>query len=242
MKLNQVIAIEKGIKSRVCAKISDLYKIIQKPDFFNGFYKAYLRKDEEGEDFPSENKKVIYKTDELLKEFLEAQKEVLNVTFTKDTSNCYAFANIEVDGEVLLEKVPASFLIYLEKEFTNMRTFIGAMPVLEESEDWLKDDNSGLYKTMATKTHKTKKVQRPIVLYEATKEHVAQTQLISEDVVVGYWDTIKQSGAMPVPMKKKLLANIDTLLKSIKIAREQANNTDIQNLEIGNKLFDYLLK
>ncbi len=39
-KLNQIIAIEKGIKSRVYAGLTDLNKIVQKGELFNGFQKS----------------------------------------------------------------------------------------------------------------------------------------------------------------------------------------------------------
>ena len=42
-KLNQIIAIEKGIKSRVYGDLTELNKAIQKPDLFNGFQKTYQK-------------------------------------------------------------------------------------------------------------------------------------------------------------------------------------------------------
>ena len=46
-KLNQIIAIEKGIKSKSHSEISELYKLVQKPALFNGFSKSYQANDEE---------------------------------------------------------------------------------------------------------------------------------------------------------------------------------------------------
>jgi hypothetical protein len=40
------------------------------------------------------------------------------------------------------------------------------------------------------------------VLYDATEHHPAQTQLISEDVIVGWWETVKHSGAIPRPRQE----------------------------------------
>jgi hypothetical protein len=59
-KLNQIIAIEKGIKSRVSSELTKLYKTVQKPDLFNGFSKIYQKKDEESEDLPPEQKRVQF--------------------------------------------------------------------------------------------------------------------------------------------------------------------------------------
>ena len=98
-----------------------------------------------------------------------------------------------------------------------------------------------MYKTQATLTSKTKKVQKPIVLYDATKEHPAQTQLITEDVVIGHWSTVKHSGALPMPKKKKILENIEKLNKAVKFAREEANSIDTKQLYIANKIFKFVL-
>ena len=66
-KLNQIIAIEKGIKSRIYGDVTDLHKASQKPDLFNGFAKHYQRKDEDGEDLPPEQKHVQFAASEVLR-------------------------------------------------------------------------------------------------------------------------------------------------------------------------------
>jgi hypothetical protein len=83
-------------------------------------------------------------------------------------------------------------------------------------------------------------VQRPITLYEATKEHPAQTQLITEDVIAGAWITIKYSGAIPAPRKKQLLGRIEKLSNAVKFAREQANAAEATDKKLGKEVFDFL--
>jgi hypothetical protein len=240
-KLNQVIAIEKGVKSRVYGEVTEMHKASQKPDLFNGFAKTYRKKDEDGEDYPPERKKVQLVVDHLLSKVAELLTELMDVTATKDWGNCYAFADVEIDGKVLIKNAPVPFLLFLEKQVTDLHTFVDKLPTLDETDDWMKDENSGLYKTAAIPTHRTKKVQKPIVLYEATKEHPAQTQMITEDVTVGYWDTVKHSGALPIPRKQILLERIEKLSKAVKFAREKANAAEAEDQKIGKPIFDYLL-
>ena len=59
-KLNQIIAIEKGVKARVYGELTELHKAVQKPELFNGFSKTYQKKDDDGEDLPAEKKRVQY--------------------------------------------------------------------------------------------------------------------------------------------------------------------------------------
>ncbi|MBU1432165.1 hypothetical protein KKF91_16640, partial [Myxococcota bacterium] len=82
--------------------------------------------------------------------------------------------------------------------------------------------------------------QRPVVLYPATAEHPAQTQLISEDVVVGFWHTIKFTGALPLPKKQLILERIERLSKAVKFAREQANGVEVTQKKVGEALLSYL--
>ena len=89
-------------------------------------------------------------------------------------------------------------------------------------------------------TQTTKKIETPLAPYEATKDHPAQTKTVTEDVVIGWWDTIKHSGALPAPRKEALLERIDKLLKATKRAREQANNNAATEKEVGGAVIGYL--
>ena len=241
-KLNQVIAIEKGVKSRVYGEITELHKIAQKPALFNGFAKTYAKKDDEGEDLPPERQRVQFAVREMLRRVSQTSSELMSVTARKDWTNCEAKGSVEVDGNIIMKDAPVSFLLFLEKQLTDMRTFVDKLPILDEAERWTLDANSGLYTTEAISTHRTKKVQRPIVLYNATPEHPAQTQLITEDIIAGFWQTVKQSGAMPKPAQQALMERIEKLLNAVKVARESANMHDEVAVEdVGAAVFGYLI-
>lgn len=240
-KLNQIIAVEKGIKSRVIGEIDGLDKAIQKPDLFNGFSKEYRKRDDDGEDLPPEKKRVQFVVGDVLRSVARLTGELFEVTARKDWTNQNAKADVVVDDDTLIEDVPVSYLLFLEKQLTDVRTFVGRLPVLDEADAWRKDDNSGLFRTEPTQTHRTKKVQKAIVLYNATPEHPAQTQLITEDIIAGYWHQTKQSGAMPKPERAAILMRVEKLLRAVKEAREEANGIDeVQTSDIGAAVFGYI--
>jgi hypothetical protein len=242
-KLNQIIAIEKSIKAKSYSEISELHKAIQKPELFNGFSKNYQKKDEAGEDLPSESKRVQYTTDDVLRTLNRKTVELLNVTARKDYTNCSAKASVVVEGKTLITDAPVSYLLFLEKQLNDLHTFISCLPVLDPNEEWGKDANSGLFKSKEIVTHRTKKVVRPIVKYDATPEHPAQTDLITEDVIAGYWHQIKQSGAMGRPDKEKILARVEKLSYAIKQAREEANScSEVPVENIGENILTYVLE
>ena len=239
-KLNQILAIEKGIKTRVYAEFTELHQATQKAPLMNGFHKSYQPRDEDGETYPAEAVKVQHNANEVLDRVGAALAELFDVTATKDWANCTARADVVVDGRALIKDVPATYLLFLEKQLSDLHTFITKMTELDPGSDWSIDPGTGLYKTDTTLTQRTKKVQRPITLYEATKEHPAQTQLITEDVVAGTWVTVKYSGAMPAPRKKQLLGRIEKLSNAVKMAREQANASEAQDKKLGREVFDFL--
>jgi len=239
-KLNQVLAIEKGIKTRVYSEFTELHQATQKSPLMNGFHKSYQPRDEDGETYPAESVKVQHTAAEVLERVGSSLAELFDVTATKDWANCTARADVVVDGRALLKDVPATYLLFLEKQLGDLHTFITKMTELDPGSDWSVDPGTGLYKTDTTLTQRTKKVQRAITLYEATKEHPAQTQLITEDVVAGTWVTVKYSGAMPAPRKKQLLNRIEKLSNAVKFAREQANASEAQDKKLGKEVFDFL--
>ena len=239
-KLNQILAIEKGIKTRVYAEFTELHQATQKAPLMNGFHKSYQPRDEEGETYPPESQKVQHSAVEVLERVAASLAELFDITATKDWTNCSARADVMIDGRVLIKDVPATYLLFLEKQLQDLHTFVGKMAELDPGSDWSVDPGTGLYKTEPTQTQRTKKVQRPITLYEATKEHPAQTQLITEDVIAGAWVTIKYSGAIPAPRKKQLLGRIEKLSNAVKFAREQANAAEAPDKKVGKEVLDYL--
>lgn len=242
-KLNQIIAIEKGIKSGVYSQLTELHKASQKAELFNGFQKTYQKKDDDGESLPSEGKRVQFTVGNVLQTSERILSELMEVTARKDWTNSVATADVVVDDKPILSGVLVTYLLFMEKQMTDYRTFVANLPVLDVAEDWDLDVNSGLFKTEATSTHRTKKVQRPLVLYPATPEHPAQTQLVTEDIIAGFWETVKQSGAMPAPEKAALLARVEKLLKAVKEARESANMAvEVEAPNVGTAVFNYLLK
>lgn len=241
-KLNQVIAVEKGVKSRVYSHVSELNKALQKSELFNGFSKQYQTLADEGETLPPENKRVQFTATDFMRDLRRSLTEMMDITAQKDWTNCVAKADVRIDDAIIIADAPVSFLLFLEKQLLDVRAFVGNLPTLDDSENWKKDDNSGLFKTENVQTHRTKKVQKAIVLYDATEHHPAQTALITEDILAGYWNQVKQSGAIPKPDRQAMLERTETFLRAVKEAREAANIFDVvKTPEVGDAVFGYIL-
>jgi hypothetical protein len=119
---------------------------------------------------------------------------------------------------------------------------VGKLPVLSNDENWKLDEVAGLYKTDDIVTNRTVKVQKPLVLYPATDKHPAQTQLVTEDVTAGSWNTVKQSGAIPADRRTALLDRIERVLNAVKEAREEANGAEAPKVAAGNPLLGFIFQ
>jgi hypothetical protein len=240
-RLNQIIAIEKGIKSRSVQELAAAQQALQKPALLAGIARTYRPKDEEGEQLPPESNKVQVKAEEVLRQTVEILTKLFDVTATKDWTNCRARADVVVDGQTLLAQVPVSYLLFLEKQLADLQTFIKKLPVLDPAETWAFDPSADCWATEPVQTVRTKKIPRNHVKAEATEHHPAQVEVYYEDVTVGYWRTLKFSGALPASRINELLGRMERLQQAVKFAREEANSTEAEEQRVAQRVFQYLL-
>jgi len=240
MKLNQVLAIEKGIKTSSQRSLTDLHKKAQTQGLYDGRERTYQPTTEDGEKFPSESQKVQLRAKSVLKDVQASLGDLFNITFTKDSANTSAVADVVVEGKTLLTKVPVTYLLFLEKQLADIHTFVSKMPILDPSESWQWDEGQSAFRSAAVETAKTKKTIKPVILHPATKEHPAQVKEVSEDVVVGYWRQTRFSGALTQEKKDEVLDRIHKLQQAVKFAREEANSVPVTKQEVADSLFGYL--
>lgn len=240
-KLNQVIAISKGVKAKTARTLTDAYHALDKPQPFAGIARSYRPKDEDGDRLPSESVLVQRTATGLLNDVSTALTRAWDVSLTQEQANQFAKADIVVGGATIASNVPVTGLLYLEKQFTDLRTFIAKVPVLDPAEKWHYDAAAGAYATEVSETTRTKKVPRNHVKAAATDKHPAQVEMFYEDQIVGYWATTKFSGALPRERKDLLLERVDDLINAVKYAREQANSMEVTDFHAGERIFGWLL-
>ncbi|MFD6531378.1 hypothetical protein [Streptomyces sp. NPDC060184] len=239
-KLNQIIAVEKGVKSKAHQDLTAAHHGLQKPGLLAGLSRTYQPKDEEGEQLPPESTLVQVKAEDVLRDTATALTRLFDVTATKDWANCAARADVTVDGRVLVADAPVSYLLFLEKQLTDIGTFVRKLPVLDASEAWAQDPSTDAWKTEPVRTLRTKKVPRNHVKAEATEKHPAQVEVYYEDVPIGYWTTVKFSGALPARRVRELTERVEKLQQAVKYAREEANATEASDQRVGDAVFGYL--
>ena len=241
-KLNQIIAIEKGVKTNADKKLTRTQKSFARKELLQGISRTYQPRDDEGEELPAESKLVQVTVQEGLKTVAEALTELFDVTATKDWANRAAAADVVIDGQVLIRDAPVSYLLFLEKQLGDLLSFVRALPTLDPGEKWTFDPNHDAYSTDVVRTTRTKKVPRNHVKAEATEHHPAQVEVYYEDVIVGHWNTIKFSGAIPMTRVHEIARRIELLQRAVKFAREEANTMEVEQQKTGERIFDYLFE
>ena len=85
-RLNQIIAIEKGVKSRSFQELTEAHHALQKPALLSGIARTYRPKDEEGEQLPPESTKVQIKAEDIIRQTVEIMTKLFDVTARKDSA------------------------------------------------------------------------------------------------------------------------------------------------------------
>lgn len=241
-KLHQILALEKGAKGDTESAVTRAYQVAQKPGLFLGLTRVYEPVDDEDRDRLPTERKIVQETAEgVLARAAVAWSRQADVTATKDASNQLARADVIVDGQVLLSGVPVTTLLYLEKTLTNVATMIRKLPTLDPEVVWHPDVATGMWRSEPEQTVRTRKIPRAFVKAPATDRHPAQVDTFTEDVIVGTWTRTLLSGALPSARKAELLSRVERLADAVKLAREYANQVDVQDRKIGVALFDHLL-
>ena len=146
-----------------------------------------------------------------------------------------------MDGRTLIAGAPVTYLIFLEKQLTDARTFIEKLPVLDPAIEWTDPEAPGEpYRSREVKTTSTKKVLRNHEVAPATAQHPAQVQVYQEDVVSGWWSTVKLSGALPAATVAGMRERLNALIEAVKVARGEANMAEVDDPKPGSAVFSYL--
>ena len=164
-------------------ELTDAHHALQKPALLSGISRTYQPKDEEGEQLPPESTRVQVQAEECCGETAATLTRLFDVTATKDSANCAARADVVVDGRGCSPTSRSSYLLFLEKQLTDLHTFVQKLPVLDAAETWDFDDPStDCWTHRARADAATKKVPRNHVKAEATEKHPAQVEVYYEDI------------------------------------------------------------
>lgn len=240
-KLNQVNAILSARKGEAEKAVNEIGKLLLKEQLFAGRERTYRPLDElHGQRLPPESQKVQQRAETLIAQAEDKWIELWNLVITQDAGNQSAKADIVVEGRALLNGVPVTTLLFLDKQLAEVEALVQKLPTPDPSEDWSHDPNTGLLRSPATESLRTVKEPTVIVKYEATDKHPAQTELFMKDVPAGHWRQVLYSGSVQADRKNAILARLRKVQDAVKLAREQANLIEVERQKAGEALLAFI--
>lgn len=242
-KLHQILAVEAGIRNQADRDLTAAHHGLKHPDMQKGLFRSYQPNDEVmGEKLPPERTELQCRVTDVIKETVRIFEKKYDVVATRDYANMSARADVVLnDGKKLMENVPAIYLLWLEKQLNDLHTFVTQLPVLPADTEWEWSDAQRCWKNKhEIKTTRTNKVPYALQLAPATDKHPAQVVKETKDEIVGYYTTMKYSGAMPASQIKAMKERVEELQKAVKLAREKANQIDVVDQKVGGTLMKYV--
>ena len=242
-KIHEVLAAEPNVKAKADTILKegiDTFK--NKQSHFHGLIKTYQPNEEGGETFPEESQEIVTTVPAKVDYVFKALINRLDIIATKEHSNLTAFGDITIEGNVLIPGVCATALLAMEKEVKNWRAFLLVAPTLKPGIKWNWDENNQYFISKEFETVKTRKVQEVLVKYPHSKEHPAQTEMVTKDVLVGIWKQLLHSGAWTPKRKAQVIDKVDKLEIAIKEARQRANDNLAMEMKYGQTLAYYIFE
>lgn len=247
-KMHELLAVEGDLQKRFQETAKETKEVFsKKPEHFRGHVKTLKMKSEERqfeEDAAAEYKEVTSTVGEKLKYTADVASKYFNALLQKEDANQKAKADLVVDGQIIAENLPATFLLAMEARLKLVREYYTNIPTLSPGTSWVKDDGqrNGVFVTEHPDVReKTEKDVAFRVAAEATENHPAQIAQQGVTNVVGLFTTKTWCGMISPSEKSDLLGRIDTMYQAVKQARTRANQVEVDGtLNIGQKLFDYI--
>ena len=254
-KLHEIVTVEKDLKTKASKLIQETAKTFSdRNDHFVGMSRTYAPLDSnDPEKFPPEIKVMVTTVTDKLSYFEKQIAGVINVVDQKERANAKAMADIIVENKegedvVLVPNVPVSVLVQLENYLEELRGKVyNAIPTYDPTKLWEKHPGKkSVYINREPQKTRTRKIAEPVVLYPHAEGKggqmiPAQTQLVTVDNVVGYFDQINETGMLSPSEKSAILERLDILIQSVKKARARANEQIVESpIKLGDKIFKFL--
>ena len=245
-QLHELLAVESDLKGTHDKILGETAKVFDRADLFTAVSKRLKMVDDNRkheEEAGKEEKAMTTTIMTRLDYTANFVARYYDALLQKEMTNQVAKADLEVDGKVIANDLPATFLLGLEARLKVLRSIYEKAPTLQSGVHWELDKTMGedVYRSKFDEiTTKTDKQVIPQVLYEATKEHPAQVEKLSKDVVVGEFIRTTWSGMLPPAEKARMLGKIDTLIQAVKRARMKANEEEVRVGGIGVKVFEFI--
>jgi pterin-4a-carbinolamine dehydratase len=240
-KIHELLAIERGTADRARDAMTAFLDLVESSDKpFTGLVKSYQPYDEGERGEPVKTSLPAFNVGDEFEKALAFLQQWSTASARKDEANACAYADVILDGDVCVGRLPATALLTMAARFTKLLTVAKAIPTNSASESWKWNNDEGWYEH-STQHTRTQQVARVIKKAEATEHHPEQADVWMQDVSVGTVTATALSTMWPAHRKRDLIAKINEVIEALTGARKRANDTDIEEQKpIYEALFDYI--
>ena len=239
-KLYELLAVETDLANKARSVLASTVNLFGDITNYIGQQRSYQPLLDNGQPFPNEDKSLPRTVNEDLEVVFAAFGRWVDASIQKEVTNQGTSANVEIDGKVILEKLPATALLNLESKLAELGKVIKAIPVNDLAQGWTWDADADAFISSSRITYRTEKKIKTLVQYEATKEHPAQVHTYTEDVRVGEWKTVIHSGALQAARKRELVDRWESLMLAVRTARQRANDIDASTTKVSDVIVNFI--
>lgn len=244
-KLHELLAVEADAKGQFKTILTESQKVFSSEHLFKGFVRTLTMFDAKDEALNgTERSELTTTVPERLEYTGQFITRFLDLVLQKEKTNQKAIADIIIDGKTIAKDIPVTFLLGLESKLSLLRDLFMRIPSLDNSIAWEKADDiaEGIWRQKyPEEVLRTAKQFKHQILVEPTEHHPAQIEKWEESVPVGRYTKTVICGMITSNRKAHLLANIDKLSRAVKQARQRANSTEVEKVNIGNDLLNFIL-
>jgi hypothetical protein len=250
-RLHQIVAVQHGVEDETkkrLAQVKHLFTVGGDQDPLTGLSRTYEPKGD-GDEKPSEYRKVQVTAAELIAVATKSLAKLFDLKLVREEGNCKARANVEIDGNVILEDVPVGYLLFLEDRIKELVAMIDTIPVLNPAVPW---DNTvpglreGEWASAVTKREVKDRVPQVQILSPAKvidgQKFEPQVRPYETEKVIGWWHNVRYSGQLDPKVAQAIRERATAALEAVRFAREQANTLEIpaEHAHPGQDLLSYV--
>jgi len=243
-RLHQILAVEPDLEGKYKRVCEETKKVFSKPAMFTGFHRRLeLFEDDDAYSYPDEHQDMTTTVQERLDYTGEAVADYFDALFQKEATNQNAKADLVVNGFLIGQNLPATFLLAMESRLKYVRSIYEAMPTLTAGIEWKPslDKGEGIWEMVHPEEKlRTKMTFKSQILVDATEFHPAQIEKWEEQVPVGKFVKHTWCGLVTSKRKAVLLGRIDALIRAVKQARQKANSVDVVKGNVGDCIMEFI--
>lgn len=250
-KQHELIAVEGELKGAFRKILNETVATFKnRASHFIASLRQYAPFDENDPDVLADERSEMVTTVNEKLDYMFAQHVIpfVDAVLQKEATNQKAVASVEVEGVVIGENLPATFLLGMEEKLKDIRQVIDAIPTLQPGIAWDEDEKhekaaaGPIYVTRyPQEKRRTKKMVQHKILVQATDKHPAQVEKWNEDTPIGKFTEKVWCGMLSPAAKSAMLGRIDRLSRAVKQARQRANEAEIENIRVAKGMFEYVL-